>query len=103
MGFGLIYRFLAYLRFFPYGFHKFTVNELESKAFRDVQALSQFLGGKYYTMGAKVSKNDALLFAFLLCVLESPISTPVREMVYMHDNLMNYHAKMKDRFLSNQK
>jgi hypothetical protein len=96
--FGHLYRAFAYLRFFQSGFLSYTQAELEAQAARDIEELSLFLGGKYYTMGVRVSQNDALLYAFLKCALESPIKTPINKMIESYENLVRYHAKMTELY-----
>jgi len=82
------------------GTGKLTEEEITTKAQKELQACSDFLGDKNYLMGEKISSFDATFFAFLVGNMKGPWNHPICQASRKHQNLVDYVERMLKEFWS---
>jgi glutathione S-transferase len=80
------------------GMGRHTPSEVETLAFRDLDAIAAFLGDKPWLMGEAPCGADATLFAFLAGVLCPWFETAVRRAGESHANLVRYRDRGMKRW-----
>ena len=85
------------------GTGRHTADEVHAFGKRDLDALAGVLGDRAYVMGDRPSTIDATAFAFLSSVLDFPVATPLTTAIRAHDNLLGFHARMRERYLEGWK
>jgi glutathione S-transferase len=65
---------------------------------RSIDALARLLGDQPFFMGASPSGVDATAFGMLACVATPFFDTPLRRAVEAHPNLVDYVARMMQRY-----
>lgn len=81
-----------------HGMGRHTPEEVYALAREDLDALSAFLGGKPFFMGASPTSLDACGYAFLSNVLWAPPETPIQQHAHTLANLRAYCERMKERY-----
>lgn len=84
-----------------HGMGRHSASEIEAIARRDIVALSDFLADKAFFMGAQPSSLDAVAYAFVANLLESPAPSALTSWARQHANLVAYGQRMKDRYYAN--
>lgn len=85
---------------FAQGTGRHTDEEVHAFGKRDIDALAGVLGDRAYMMGDRPSTIDATAFAFVSSVLDFPVATPLTRAIRAHDNLVRYHARMREQYLA---
>lgn len=74
--------------------------ELLQLAKKDLDAVSNYLGGREYFFGEQPSMIDAVIFATIGNVILSNIEIPLRELAYKYDNLVSHSNRMMQRYFA---
>jgi glutathione S-transferase len=85
---------------FAQGTGRHEPDEVYAFGKRDIDALADMLGDRPYVMGDEVSTLDATAFAFISSSLDFPVTTPLTEAIRARENLVRYHARIRDEFLA---
>jgi len=64
----------------------------------DLRAVSEILGSNAFMLGNEPTSIDASAYAFIANILEVPINSPLKDYVRSRSNLIDYCARMKERF-----
>lgn len=75
-----------------------TRDEIHAIGRRDIAALSDFLGGNSYFMGAKATSIDASAYGQLINIMNAPIETPVKDEALGRKNLVAYVERFRAKF-----
>lgn len=81
-----------------HGMGRHSRAEIQSLAFRDLQALSDILADKPYFFGDQPTGWDATYFAFISSSLCKHFDTPIRDFAEQKPNLVAYSNRMMARY-----
>lgn len=81
-----------------HGIGRHSEAEMNQMAARGVDALAQILGDNRYFLGPQASGADATVFAFVAGGMTPHFSSPVRDRMASHANLVAYHDRMMAEF-----
>jgi glutathione S-transferase len=65
---------------------------------QDIQAIAQLFGTNTYLLGEDPHTIDAILYAFLLTILNTPLANPLQLAVKKHPHLVKYVERMQKRY-----
>lgn len=80
------------------GTGRHSATEIFELGSRSLQAISDYLGGKPFVMGAEPSGVDATIFAFVMSAMCPLFISPLQQAAASHDNLRSYIGRMTARF-----
>lgn len=80
------------------GWGRMGADVIYQRARADVDALSDFLGGKPFFMGQKPRSIDACVLSILRHIVDTPFSFDTKDYAAGKRNLVEYMGRMKDRF-----
>jgi len=80
------------------GMGRHTQEQIYQLAVDDLQALNVLLGQQQFFFGDEPSSIDASAYAFLANILQSPIASPLQNYVKSQTSLVNYCARMKEKY-----
>ncbi len=83
-----------------HGMGRHTIAEMERLAFRDIDALADFLGDKPYLMGAKPCGADAAVFPMIAHGLCPLFKTGIRTYAEQKRNLVDYTDRLMAQYFS---
>jgi glutathione S-transferase len=75
---------------FEQGIGRHSLEEVYAIGARDLEALSEFLGGKPFLMGSAIQPVDSSLFAFLETIRRQPMRTRLFDLLLERKNLLAY-------------
>lgn len=73
-------------------------DEIQALAISDIDAVADWLGEMPFFMGGAPTRADCTVHAFVCNLLGGPFATPLRDAARRHANLVDYDARMLDRF-----
>lgn len=85
---------------FNQGMGRHTADEIHRIGKADLKAVSDFLGTKPFLTGSEPTTGDAAVYAYLANMLEVPFVSPVKDFGLDQRNLVDYCARMRERFFS---
>jgi glutathione S-transferase len=77
-----------------------SAQEIRSIGCRDMNALADVLGDRPFFFGSEPTSFDAVAYGFLANILEVPIESVVKEAGRRRANLLEYLARMRERYWS---
>ncbi len=80
------------------GWGRMSADVIYQRARADVDALSDFLGGKPFFMGQKPRSIDACVLSILRHIIDTPFTFDTKDYAAGKRNLVEYMGRMKDRF-----
>jgi glutathione S-transferase len=80
------------------GWGRMSADVIYQRARADVDALSDFLGGKPFFMGQKPRSIDACVLSILRHIVDTPFTFDTKDYAAGKRNLVEYMGRMKDRF-----
>jgi glutathione S-transferase len=80
------------------GTGRHSATEIFELGSRSLQAISDYLGGKPFVMGAEPAGVDATIFAFVISAMCPLFISPLQQAAASHDNLRSYVGRMTARF-----
>lgn len=92
------FRFRILSEFMIGGWGRMPADVIYRRAKADVDALSAFLGAKEYFMGPKPRSIDASVLAILRHTIDTPFTSEAKDHARSKKNLVDYMARMKERF-----
>jgi glutathione S-transferase len=81
-----------------HGLGRHSESETTAMAARSIDALAQILSANRYFLGARTCGADATVFAFVACSLAPVFSSPLRDTMASHANLVAYRDRMMQEF-----
>lgn len=81
------------------GYGRHTRDEIYALGAADLAAIGATLGGRAYAIADRPTSFDAVLYAFLLSILQPPIESPLKQSAREHPGLVEYAERM-DRLLA---
>ena len=73
-------------------------DEIHAIAARDIGAIADFLGDKPYLMGSTPTEIDAVAYGMLANIMLVPIASPTKDAAMRRANLVEYVARIRDRY-----
>eukprot|EP00475_Leptophrys_vorax_P023243 TRINITY_DN3177_c0_g1_i2.p1 TRINITY_DN3177_c0_g1~~TRINITY_DN3177_c0_g1_i2.p1 ORF type:complete len:318 (-),score=49.66 TRINITY_DN3177_c0_g1_i2:826-1779(-) len=92
---GHMMRFVSHIALARTGLPKLTRKELDHAAHSRVASIAEFMGKRTYASGLTLTGLDGSITAFIRVILNHPVTTPLRPMIFQHENLRSYYAKME--------
>jgi len=80
------------------GIGRHTPKQIYNFGIQDLEAVSNYLGGKAFLMGAEVGTVDATAFAFLSSILLAPLPSPLKSAAEKMENLAEYCQRVQKHF-----
>ena len=77
------------------GMGRHTEAEIYASGVADVEALAALLGNNEFMLGATATRVDASVYASLANIVVPPLSSPVKDAIEKHANLMAYVGRMQ--------
>ena len=72
--------------------------EIHAIGRRDISAIADFLGAKPFLMGERPTEIDAVAYGLLPNIMNVPIASPIRNEALKRANLVDYVARVGDRY-----
>lgn len=92
------FRFRILTQFMLGGWGRMSADVIYRRARADIDALSNQLGQKPFLMGDKPRSVDANVLSILRHTLDTPFSFDTKEYAQSKKNLLDYSARMKQRY-----
>lgn len=81
-----------------HGMGRHSREEIHALGCRDISALADFLGNKFYLMGEQPCSLDAVAYGFLANILWVPLESALKRQSQKHPGLERYCQRMKARY-----
>lgn len=81
-----------------HGTGRHSTDEIFELGYKDLDALSDYLGDKPYFLGVNPTSIDATAYGFLMNTLGCPIESPVKEYALKKPNLLAYCQRMTEQY-----
>ena len=92
------FRYRILTEFMLGGWGRMPAEVIYKRARNDVDALSNFLDGKPYFMGKEPRSIDASVLSILRHTIDTPFQFDTKDYAKTKKNLVDYMARMKERF-----
>lgn len=83
-----------------HGIGRHTDAEIHELGIQDLTAVSDYLGDKPFFFGESPTSTDAAVYGHLANLLDIPMDNPSRRFARGRRNLVDYCARMRERFFS---
>ena len=85
-------------RLYGHGLGRHAKADIVTLAIRDIDALAAIIADKPYLMGDEPSGADASVFGIVTAILTPPLTTPLRDAIAKHVNLVAYRDRLTRQY-----
>jgi glutathione S-transferase len=75
-------------------------DEIHAIGRKDLGAIADFLGDKPFLMGGAASEIDAIAYGFLTNIMHVPIASPLKDYALQRPNLVDFVARVQQRYFA---